>query len=62
MNLELETVKKCSAKLALALRGIDGGFVYFLNNEGFISDEDLNRILEPVSVLTAAQKAEELVR
>ena len=34
MNLELETVKKCSAKLALALRGIDGGFVYFLNKRG----------------------------
>ena len=62
LNLELETIKKCSAKLALALRDIGADFIYFLNNEGFITDDDVNSILNPVSVLTAAQKAQELVR
>ena len=61
MNLELETIKKCSAELALALKGIEGDFLFFLNREGFITDDVLSKILNPVTVITAAQKADELV-
>ena len=46
----------------MALKNVDEGFVYFLRNEGFISDNDVDSILNPVAVLTVAQKAQELVK
>ena len=46
----------------MALGNIDDNFIYFLNNEGFITGDDVNSILNPVSILTAAQKAQKLVR
>ena len=63
-NPELETLKKCSDKLAKALKGLtsNSSFVYFLNNEGFIEDGDVDRILAAVTVLTPEQKAQELVK
>ena len=46
----------------MALSNIDEGFIYFLNNEGFISNDNVNSIQNPVTILTAAQKAQELVK
>ena len=57
---EFLTVLHCSKSLETALQG-DRDVVYFLHREGFISGEMCDDILNPRSLLTAAEKAGQLV-
>jgi len=59
---ELKAIKKCAPNLERALKGLDRDLVHFLNDEGFISDEVLNKVLNPVSVWSEDDKATELVK
>ena len=59
-SLEFLTVRACSGALETALQG-DRELVYHLNNEGFITDEACDSLLDAQSMLTAAQKAGQLV-
>ena len=59
---ELEAIKRCAPDLESALKNTDRKLVYFLNQEGFINDDDCDEILDQRSMLTAAQKAGKLVK
>ena len=54
---EFLTVKHCSSALNTALRSIDADTVFFLNNEGFISNSMCNQVLNPTAILSKEQKA-----
>lgn len=59
---ELKTLKKCSYKLLTALKGDHSQLVYFLAAEGFFSDGEAEKVLNPVSLLDEEKKAGELVK
>lgn len=59
---ELETVRKYTSHLETALKGLDRKLVHFLRDEGFITDEVHDDVLNPRSMLTEAQRAGELVK
>ena len=54
---EFLTVKHCSSALNTALRSIDADTVFFLNNEGFISNSLCDQVLDPTTILSKEQKA-----
>ena len=57
---EHSTLVNCSKVLEVALQS-DRDVVYFLNSEGFITQEVCDDVLNPRSMLTSAQKAGNLV-
>lgn len=57
---EYRTVVACAKQLEIALKS-DRGIVYFLHQEGFITQEVHDDVLNPSSVLTDPQKAGKLV-
>ena len=57
---EYLSLRNCSGPLETALKG-DRYVVYYLNKEGFVSDDMCDDLLNPRSLLTPAQKAEQLV-
>ena len=59
---ELRTIKTCTPQLETALKGVDRELIHFLHGEGFFHDDVRDKILNPVTLLTEAQKAGELVR
>ena len=59
---ELITIKKCLGELETALKGLDRDLVYFLYQQGFLTDDTLDEILKPKSTWTGAEKAGELVK
>lgn len=61
-SIELITVKECTPQLETALRGIDTEVVHFLYHEGFITDNVRDKVLNPASCLSEADKASELVK
>jgi hypothetical protein len=59
---EFRTLKECTSQLETALKRIDGDLVHFLNRKAFIDDDVEDRALDPVTLLTEAQKARDLVK
>ena len=59
---ELRTLKACTPQLETALKGLESGLVHFLNQEGFITDHVVDEVLNPLSMLTEADKACELLK
>ena len=53
-------MRNCSGPLETALKG-DRDVVYYLNKEGFISDDMCDQVLNPRSLWTADEKAGQLV-
>ena len=56
------TVELCTIQLETALLGLERDLVHFLFQNGFISDDVRDKVLNPVSVLSEAEKAGEVVR
>lgn len=50
-SAELYTILSCTTALETALRGVDSDLVHFLRDEGFISDDVLDHILNPGAIL-----------
>ena len=61
-SAEFMTVELCTIQLETALLGLERDLVHFLCQNGFISDEVRDYVLNPVSVLSEAHKAGEVVR
>lgn len=61
-SLELRTIQKCTSLLETALMGQDRELVHFLKEEGIITACVHDTILNPVSLLSEAEKAGELLR
>ena len=59
---ELRTLKACTPQLETALKGLDSGLVHFLNHNSFITDDVMDNVRNPVTMLNEADKAWELVR
>ncbi len=59
---ELKTLKKCTPQLETALLGLDSTLVHFLYGEGFFTDDVRDKILNPATLLSEADKAIELVK
>ena len=57
---EYLSLRNCSGSLETALKG-DRDVMYYLNKEGFISHDMCEDLLNPRSLLTAAEKAGQLV-
>ena len=60
VSREFLTIKQCSASLETALQS-DRNIVYYLNRKGFITDEMFQDLVNPRSMLSASQKAGQLV-
>jgi hypothetical protein len=58
---ELRTLKECTPQLETALRGLERGLVQFMDRKGFFIDGAAEKVLNPEILLTAEQKAGELV-
>lgn len=56
-SVELKTVKMCRQQLETALMGLGKKLVCFLSQKGFITDEDHEKICNPESFLSEADKA-----
>ena len=61
-SVEFKTVKKCILRLETALKGLDRNMVDFLYQNGFITDDVCDQVLNRVTLLSAADKAHELVK
>ena len=61
-SVEFKTVKKCTVWLETALKGLDRNMVDFLYQNGFITDDVCDQVLNRVTLLSAADKAHELVK
>ena len=61
-SVEFKTVKKCTVWLETALEGLDRDMVDFLYQKGFITDDVCDQVLSRVTLLSAADKARELVK
>ena len=59
-NKEFLTVVHCSCSLETALKD-DRDIVYYLQREGFITADMCDQVLNPRSLLIAAEKAGQLV-
>ena len=59
---ELRVIMECSPDLETALSVLERGFVHFLAQEGFITDEVSERVLDPQSMLSGEQSAGLLVK
>ena len=53
---------ECTPDLETALIGLERGFIHFLAQEGFISNEVSERVLDPQSMLSGEQRAGLLVK
>lgn len=60
-SLEYKTIVSCAKQLEIAFSSLDRNLVHFLNQEGFITQEVCDDILNPRSTLTNREKAGELV-
>ena len=60
-SLEYRTVVSCAKPLEIALRSADRDIVHFLHQEGFVTQEVHDEVLNPRSMWTTHQKAGELL-
>ena len=58
---ELEAIRKSTPYLETALKMLNRGLVYFLEEEGFISDDVCEKVLNPRTPLSEVERAGELV-
>ena len=61
-SVEFKAVRRCRVALETALKGLDRNMVNFLDQNGFITDGVCDQVLNPVTFLSAADKAHELVK
>ena len=61
-SVEFKTVRRCTAALETALKGLDRNMVDFLYQNDFITDDVYDQVLNRVSLLSPADKAQELVK
>ena len=61
-SAEFMTVEHCTIQLETALSGLDRDLMHFLCQNGFIGDDVRDKVLNPVSVFSEAEKAGEVVR
>ena len=61
-SVEFKTVRRCTVALETALKGLDRNMVDFLYQNGFITDDVCDQVLNRVTLLSAADKAHELVK
>ena len=61
-SVEFRTVKTCTVPLKKALKGLDRNIVDVLHQHGFITDDVYDQVLNHVTLLSAADKAHELVK
>ena len=59
--MELKTVNKCTVALESALEGLERNMVDFLYQNGFINNATSKKVLNPMIMLSDADKAHELV-
>jgi hypothetical protein len=59
---ELKAVRKCASHLEAALKVTNRELIHFLRDEGFLSDEVHDEVLNPYTMLSDTQKSGELVR
>ena len=60
-SIELKSVKNCIISLDKALKSPENKIIFFLNVNGFITDEVCASVLNPNSSLTAANKTYQLI-
>ena len=60
-SIEFKTVRKCAPSLETALKGLDRNMVDFLYQNGFITSDVCSTVLDPVTLLTPADKAHKVV-
>jgi hypothetical protein len=58
---EYETLKQCTSHLETAVKRMDNDLVHFLHREGFINDDILDIVLNPVAFVTSMQKASKVI-
>ena len=61
-SVEFRTVKMCTVPLKKALKGLDGNMVDVLYQHDFITDDVYDQVLNHVTLMSAADKAHELVK
>ena len=61
-SVEFKTVRRCTVALETALKGLDRNMVDFLYQNSFTTDDVYDQVLNPVTILSAADKAHELVK
>ena len=61
-SVEFKTVRRCTVALETALKGLDRNMVDFLYQNDFITDDVCDQVLNRVTLLSAADKAHELVK
>ena len=61
-SVEFRTVKTCTVPLKKALKGLDRNMVDILYHHGFITDDVYDQVLNHVTLLSAADKAHELIK
>ena len=61
-SVEFRTMQTCTVPLKKALKGLDRNMVDVLHQHGFITDDVYDQVLNHVTLLSAADKAHELVK
>ena len=61
-SVEFKTVRRCTVALETALKGLDRNMVDFLYQNGFTTDDVCDQVLNRVTLLSAADKAHEVVK
>ena len=61
-SVEFRTVQTCTVPLKKALKGLDRNMVDVLYHHGFITDDVYDQVLNHVTLLSATDKARELVK
>ena len=61
-SVEFKTVRRCTVALETALKGLDRNMVDFLYQNSFTTDDVCDQVLNRVTILSAADKAHELVK
>ena len=60
-SIEFKTVKNCTLSLEKALKSLENKIVFFLNSNGFITDDVCSGVLNPKCSLTTANKTYQLI-
>ena len=61
-SIEFKTVRRCTVALETALKGLDRNLVDFLYQNGFITEDVCDQVLNRVTLLSNADKAQELIK
>ena len=61
-SIEFKTMKRCTKWMETALKGLDRNMVDFLYQNGFITEDDYEEVLNPVTIMRPIDKACNLVK